>query len=159
MIETFCDPGTDAQAFLCVCHKRNMAVLAFRGTEPDLKDIKTDIKARLLPAEYNGNTELMHEGYFSQFASISRDIEQALEQDEVKNKQLFITGHSLGGALAITAVAGCTRHARPGRTTAHRTPEFVPEQARFFTCPFVNLSCQPPDVCQSTTDSLFAAVW
>ena len=104
LIETFCDPGTDAQAFLCVCHNRKMAVLAFRGTEPDLKDIKTDIKARLLLAEYNGKTALMHEGYFSQFTSISRDIEQALKRDEVNNEQLFITGHSLGGALAITAV-------------------------------------------------------
>ena len=103
LIETFCNHDTDAQAFLCVCHKRQMAILAFRGTEPNLKDIKADIKARLVPAEYNGKTELMHAGYFSQFTSISRDVEHALERDEVKNEQLFITGHSLGGALAITA--------------------------------------------------------
>ena len=104
LIDTFCDPGTDAQAFLCVHKERHMAVLAFRGTERSFKDIKTDVKARLVTAEYNGKTELMHEGYFNQFKSISRDIEQALARDEVKDSQLFITGHSLGGALAITAV-------------------------------------------------------
>ena len=56
-------------------------------------------------------------------------------------------------------LAGGAHHARPGRATTHRTPEFVPEQARFFTCPFVNLPRQPLNVCQSTTDSLFTAVW
>ena len=104
LIETFCDPGTDAQAFLCVHTDRHMAVLAFRGTERKLKDIKADIKARLVPVEYNGEIELMHSGYFSQFASLRDEIEDALQRDEVKDSQLFITGHSLGGALAIIAV-------------------------------------------------------
>ena len=104
LIDTFCDPGTDAQAFLCLHKERHMAVLAFRGTEFKFKDIKADINARLVTAEHNGKTELMHSGYFSQFKSISRDIEQALAREEVKDTQLFITGHSLGGALAITAV-------------------------------------------------------
>ena len=104
LIDTFCDAGTDAQAFLCIHKERHMAVLAFRGTEPNLKDIIADIKVRLVTAKYKGKKELMHSGYFSQFISISQDVEQTLARDDVKDAQLFITGHSLGGALAMTAV-------------------------------------------------------
>ena len=104
LIKTFCDPGTDAQAFLCVHTDRQMVILAFRGTEFNFKDIKTDINVRLVPVEYKGKTELMHGGYYSQFASLRGEIEDALQLDLVKNAQLFITGHSLGGALAITTV-------------------------------------------------------
>ena len=46
----------------------------------------------------------MHGGYWSQFNSLRQDIDKALVRDDVKELQLFITGHSLGGALAITAV-------------------------------------------------------
>ena len=104
LTDTFCNPDTDAQAFLCVHEDRHMAVLAFRGTERSFKDIKTDINAQLISVEFNGKTALMHSGFYSQFESIGEEIKQALARDEVKDTQLFITGHSLGGALAITAV-------------------------------------------------------
>ncbi len=104
LIETFSDPVTDAQAFLCVRPSQGVAILAFRGTEPSLKDIKADIKARLVPVPHNGKVVQMHGGYFSQFNSLREDIVEKLKRDEVRGLQLFITGHSLGGALAITAV-------------------------------------------------------
>ena len=45
----------------------------------------------------------MHSGYLKQFESIRGDIETTLKDKKLKNYQLFFTGHSLGGALAITA--------------------------------------------------------
>ncbi len=104
LIETFCDPGTDAQAFLCMRPSQGVAILAFRGTEPSLKDIKADIKARLVAVKHNGKTVQVHGGYLSQFDSLRQDIVKALARDEARELQLFITGHSLGGALAIRAV-------------------------------------------------------
>ena len=104
LIETFCDPGTDAQAFLCMRPSQGVAILAFRGTEPSLKGIKADIKARLVAVKHNGKTVQMHGGYLSQFDSLRQDIVKALARDEARELQLFITGHSLGGALAIAAV-------------------------------------------------------
>jgi len=104
LIETFCDPGTDAQAFLCMRPSQGVVILAFRGTEPSLKDIKADIKARLVTVEHHGKKVQIHSGYWSQFDSLRKVIVKALARDKVRERQLFITGHSLGGALAITAV-------------------------------------------------------
>ena len=112
LVKTFSHPGTGAQAFLCKSSQRGMAVLAFRGTEPSLKDIKADIKARLasvdssgriVPQNHVGACIRMHSGYLNQFNSLREDIEKSLAKPEIENLQLFITGHSLGGALAITA--------------------------------------------------------
>lgn len=104
LIDTFCDSETDAQAFVCTCPSQGFAVLAFRGTELNLKDIKADIKARLKSVEHNGKTVQIHSGYFRQFESLRQKIVEVLASGDVRNLQLFITGHSLGGALAITAV-------------------------------------------------------
>ena len=49
--EPFCCDETDAQAFLCRNKKEKFAVLSFRGTELNLKDIKADIKAKLITIE------------------------------------------------------------------------------------------------------------
>ena len=104
LVEPFCNTETGAQAFLCTCKSQGTAILAFRGTELNLKDIKADVKARLVDVKHKGKKEKMHSGYLSQFTSLRKDIEKALASDDVKGLQLFITGHSLGGALAITAV-------------------------------------------------------
>ena len=45
----------------------------------------------------------MHSGYLNQFKSIQDEIETTLKDPKLKDHQLFFTGHSLGGALAITA--------------------------------------------------------
>ena len=106
LVDTFCDSATDAQAFLCTRPSQKIAVLAFRGTEPNLKDIKADIKGRLIEVPHYGEGEKVqiHSGYFGQFEALRDDIVKSLSKDELEGFQLFITGHSLGGALAIVAV-------------------------------------------------------
>lgn len=105
LLDTFNDTGTGAQGFLCRHPQDKFAVLAFRGTEMTLKDIKADVKARLIEVEIRGKKVLMHSGYNSQFTSrgIQSKIEKWLSDAKLDGYQMFITGHSLGGALAITA--------------------------------------------------------
>jgi triacylglycerol lipase len=104
LVSTFNDVSTDAQGFLCKQTEQKMAILVFRGTEKTLKDIKTDVKATLKTVEYGDDKSVkIHSGYHEQFISLENEIKATLASDDLRDHQLFITGHSLGGALAITA--------------------------------------------------------
>ena len=100
LVDTFNKNG--CQAFLCKHKERPLAILAFRGTEVNYTDIKTDISAKLKSVKMDGKDVLVHSGYWSQFESVKDAIK--IKLGEVKDAQLFITGHSLGGALATVAV-------------------------------------------------------
>jgi hypothetical protein len=95
LVDTFNISGT--QAFLA--HNNRYAVLAFRGTS-DWTDVQTDIRARRVQAG-NGPGKI-HSGFFQAYGLISDRIAKRLE--EVKFMPLYITGHSLGGALATVAL-------------------------------------------------------
>ncbi len=112
---------TDTQCI--VTEYETHAVLAFRGTEPpqlaeflktdgpwyrrlwgQLKDMWTDLMVSLRPWWGGGK---VHHGFLQAFNSVEQEISNAL--DEIGDKPLFITGHSLGGALATLAASrfGC----------------------------------------------------
>lgn len=80
-------------------------VLAFRATEvrmdrpwESLKDIRTDLMFR--PVPYRG--AMVHRGFLGAYKSVENTVETALTYAE-GDRPLFITGHSLGGALAKIA--------------------------------------------------------
>lgn len=80
---------------------KDSVVLAFRGTEAtSIKDIKSDARAVSTACDSGG---MIHSGFKDAFDDVRFDIEKRLAKDDVVNKPLYITGHSLGGALAIVA--------------------------------------------------------
>lgn len=93
-------PETGTQAMLAV-RPNKFAVLAFRGTEKNGKDIKTDLNARF----YKTAAGKGHQGFCKAFQSIEADIRKAIDAELKKQADLpiFLTGHSLGGALATVA--------------------------------------------------------
>lgn len=96
----------DTQAFLArkpaTSAADGMRILAFRGTESDKwRDIKTDVDAILVHPEDGLVSEQIHSGFYKAFCGIRKKIEKDLEKDP--HLPLYVTGHSLGGALAIVA--------------------------------------------------------
>lgn len=96
LLETFNSPETDTQAFLVSTDK--YAVLAFRGTEVSkTEDIKIDAEA-IRVSTIEGK---VHEGFLKAYQSVEKDIMDSLPK--VKHLPLYVTGHSLGAALATVA--------------------------------------------------------
>ncbi|MSQ09607.1 MAG: lipase family protein [Dehalococcoidia bacterium] len=77
----------------------NMLILAFRGTE-SLADWMTDFNIRLLP----GPAGKVHVGFKVALLQVWAQIWDYLQANR-RGRSLWVTGHSLGGALATMAVA------------------------------------------------------
>ena len=92
---TFDNKGT--QAFLAKRDTDKIAVLAFRGTEKNFDDIKTDLNARF----YSKDGVKTHTGFRNAYDNISHLISE--EITKLDGYSIYITGHSLGGALALVA--------------------------------------------------------
>ncbi len=92
------------QAFLA----RNdfFAVLAFRGTEiKKIDDLRADINV------YKQSTKegKVHVGFRDAYDEVALEIEESLTDKNHDRWPLFITGHSLGGALATVATQSLER--------------------------------------------------
>lgn len=98
----------DTQAFLasfCMGTTRYL-VLVFRGTEDNrLKDIKTDITADKIDCPSNGK---IHKGFSHAYDQVAAQIQTDLNKTKYASLPLFITCHSLGGALATIATKRLT---------------------------------------------------
>jgi len=70
---------------------------AFRGTElAEWKDIITDVRA----SKKNFRTGHMHRGFYDAFSAVRDELFRIRRVRDLKHKKTYITGHSLGGALA-----------------------------------------------------------
>jgi triacylglycerol lipase len=96
----FSDARTGTQAFAAIGAEGSAAFIVFRGTQPDdPSDIGTDAKAVLVDWQAQGK---VHLGFREALNSVWEPIESWLPATGL---QTWVTGHSLGAALATLAAA------------------------------------------------------
>ena len=103
-------PGTDTQVI--VVEESDHIIIAFRGTS-NIRDWITDAQflRKLLVEEANGDRCEVHHGFLDAYESVIEPLAAYLRQIVVGARKVFVTGHSLGGALAILAALELKRQA------------------------------------------------
>jgi hypothetical protein len=113
---TTCIPfnRSNVQGFWCV--GGDVALLAFRGTSNTGQWLRD---ARFLPSSHPWGW--VHAGFNDGISDVGLDI-ALFEAEAKKAKHVWITGHSLGGALALVAAARLKMNGIPSRLYTYGQP-------------------------------------
>ncbi len=111
---TVFDQATDTQALVEL--NGGVVVVAFRGSS-SARDFVQDVKARReeLVWSLNDSPAEVHAGFLQSFEAVTVSVVQQVREllDGLADPKVYITGHSLGGALAILCALEFHRQGLP----------------------------------------------
>jgi hypothetical protein len=100
----FGDADSGAAAFAARRSTDGMALLSFRGTQPDdCRNIKKDLEADLVA--WPESAGLVHRGFADAVRALTPQILEWIETSKPDPGKLIFTGHSLGAAMATLAAS------------------------------------------------------
>jgi triacylglycerol lipase len=91
-----------------ILESKKSVIIAFRGTDSN-PDWIVDAEVSQVPFPYTKETFFVHEGFSSIYQSCRDDIIDTLEQIPLK-KKVYVTGHSLGAAIATLCAFDLSEH-------------------------------------------------
>lgn len=95
----FLHVSSGSQAFGSYREQDRVALIAFRGTQPDdLTDLAVDLDAR--PMTWKPSGGRVHAGFGEATLGLQPQIQDWLDRTAAGRESLIMTGHSLGAALA-----------------------------------------------------------
>jgi hypothetical protein len=95
----FSDPATGSAAYGACRPADGLALVAFRGTQPEeVSDIATDIQFNRVPWQQGAG--MVHAGFAKAALALMEPVREWLQSGALPVKHLMLTGHSLGAALA-----------------------------------------------------------
>jgi len=105
-----------AQCYLL--SNKDTAVIVFRGTEPKQKsDIWADLKTWKKKSQTKGS---IHSGFMGETDKVWESVNKFVRDN--KDKNLYIAGHSLGGAMASVASSRLQQHPPLKMTYTYGSP-------------------------------------
>jgi hypothetical protein len=109
LLETIAIGDTEAM----VAETDKFVVVAFRGTT-SRSDFRTDLQVRINVERVavEGRPVRVHAGFYAAFRKIEARLRELLMAQEAK--PIYLTGHSLGGAIALVAAAALGGHDKLG---------------------------------------------
>lgn len=101
-VRTFDNPRTGLQAY--VAANADLVMVSFAGTGEPL-DVLMDLRLAQRPDSASGTSGRMHEGFLAALDPNWNAIRQTILGFQNRSQRIYITGHSMGSALAtLTAI-------------------------------------------------------
>ena len=107
---TRCQFLSEEETQLFVAADEDLVIVAFRGTEEKIQDFVTDVRFGLVDGLMEGR---VHRGFRDALRHVWTDVPRAVSEFQNNHQSLWVTGHSLGAALATLATAEWIEEDKP----------------------------------------------